>query len=221
MGLFNLSPVPAQQAAGTKDFSAKASFAANAGASALFTLAIAKNSCAYFDCIVRASAGAVAAPLAITTVTNATEVFTLVAHGLLDGDPVIVGGTAVPTGITAGTVYFVGKIDADTFKLYATSADALVPQNPINCTSDGTAVTVTKTAIQAVYRVQGVVRNRLGYTTLVGSPSIVAFEDVAGWAATIAANNTDDTAEVSVTPDVDLATSYEVFGSYSIRHVAV
>lgn len=73
------------------------------------------------------------------TFANATDTFTLNDHGLDNGDPVKVGGTAVPAGFTAGTVYYVIGATANTFQLSAT-----VGGSAVNGTNDGTAVTVKR-----------------------------------------------------------------------------
>lgn len=71
--------------------------------------------------------------------TNADEIFTAVAHGLLNGDPVEFLATALPTGLTADTTYYVVEKAADTFKVSAT-----VGGTAVNITDDGTAVVVHK-----------------------------------------------------------------------------
>lgn len=87
-----------------------------------------------------------AANQAITTVANASDLFTKVAHGFATGQAVRVVTTGgLPTGLAVDTDYYVIRIDADTFKLAATAADALVP-TPINITSDGTG-TLTVNAL--------------------------------------------------------------------------
>ncbi len=67
------------------------------------------------------------------TVTLATPgVFTLTGHKLQTGDAIILSTTgALPTGLTAGTVYYVVKIDANTFNLSDTQAHALAGTNKI------------------------------------------------------------------------------------------
>lgn len=67
------------------------------------------------------------ATLGTFTVTIATPgVVTLASHGLVTGDAVIPSTTgALPTGLTAGTTYFVYKVDANTFNLCTTLANAL------------------------------------------------------------------------------------------------
>jgi len=72
---------------------------------------------------------------ALTTVTNGSDLFTLAAHGLEDGDRVQFTGTALPAGLTAATDYYVRDAATNTFKVSATSGGAVV-----NITDDGTAV---------------------------------------------------------------------------------
>ncbi len=68
------------------------------------------------------------APLLGTfTVTIATPaVGTLVAHGLETGDAVFLNTTgALPTGLSANTIYYLIKVTADTFNLATTRANAV------------------------------------------------------------------------------------------------
>lgn len=71
--------------------------------------------------------------VSITTVTNATETFTKVAHGFAEGAPVSVSSTAaIPAGLSTEKIYYVKKTDADNFKL------ALSPGgSAVNITDDG------------------------------------------------------------------------------------
>lgn len=70
------------------------------------------------------------------TCTSATPgVFTHTAHGMPNGTPVVLGGTAVPTGFTAGTIYYVVSTAANTYSLAATVGGAA-----ITTSSTGTAV---------------------------------------------------------------------------------
>lgn len=62
----------------------------------------------------------------ITTTIADPGVLTLAAHGLTNGEAVYFSTTGVlPTGITAGTVYYARVVDANTFNLYDTSAHAV------------------------------------------------------------------------------------------------
>lgn len=64
---------------------------------------------------------------ATITVTIADPaVVTLTNHGLANGDSIVFSTTgALPTGITAGTTYFVRLVDANSFNLYDTAAHAI------------------------------------------------------------------------------------------------
>jgi len=65
--------------------------------------------------------------ITVTSVDDATNTFTKVAHTLQTGDgPVRMGGADLPLNITEGTDYWVIRVDANTFKL----ADGFV--NAIN-----------------------------------------------------------------------------------------
>ncbi len=62
----------------------------------------------------------------VTMTIASPAVVTFTGHGLTDGDGVIFSTTgALPTGVTAGTVYFIRSVDANTFNLYDTSAHAV------------------------------------------------------------------------------------------------
>lgn len=81
------------------------------------------------------------APLSAVSVTGsaADDTITYTAHGLAANTPVTFGGSAVPTGLSAGTTYYIRDTTADTFKVAASPAGAA-----IDLTSDGTAVTMTE-----------------------------------------------------------------------------
>lgn len=63
----------------------------------------------------------------VITVTIADPgVVTFTGHGLTDGDAIVFSTTgALPTGITAGTIYFVRSTGTNTLNLYDTSANAI------------------------------------------------------------------------------------------------
>jgi len=84
----------------------------------------------------------VSASLGTITMTIANPcVVTLASHGLLTGDRIMFTTTnALPTGITASTYYFVKRVDANTFNLYDTKANAVAA---------GTTGRVTTTGAQA------------------------------------------------------------------------
>ena len=80
-------------------------------------------------------------PLTAVSVTGSAtnDTITYTAHGLAANSPVQFGGTAVPTGLTAGVTYYVRDVLTDTFKVAAAPGGAA-----IDLTSDGTAVTMTE-----------------------------------------------------------------------------
>ena len=80
----------------------------------------------------------------VTAVTTASNNLTSVGHVLGTGDRVRISSTeSVPGGLLAGTTYFVIDIDADTFQLAATAADA-ASGTEINLTDTGSGtITVT------------------------------------------------------------------------------
>ncbi len=69
---------------------------------------------------------AICASVGTFTVTIATPaVVTLTAHGLVTGDSVYLTTTgALPTGLSANTLYYVVKVDANTFNLATSRANA-------------------------------------------------------------------------------------------------
>ena len=77
------------------------------------------------------------------TVDHTAESFTTgAAHGLATGCKVVLGGTAVPTGLTFGTVYYAIVQSSTVFKLAATLAEALAG-TVTAFTGNGTSVTAT------------------------------------------------------------------------------
>lgn len=85
----------------------------------------------------------------IFTAANASEIFTATAHGLLTGDgPVRLtnSGGALPAGVSLATDYYIIKIDANTFYLATTRANAFAGTN-LAITGDGTGThTLSATA---------------------------------------------------------------------------
>lgn len=78
--------------------------------------------------------GAVAS---VTCTSASPGVFTHTSHGFPVNTPVVLGGSAVPTGFTAGTIYFVvaANLATNTYSLGATVGGAA-----INTSSTGTSV---------------------------------------------------------------------------------
>lgn len=60
------------------------------------------------------------------TVNTTTEVFTSLAHGLVDTDQVVFYGGAVPGGLVEGTIYFVISATTDTFQVSATEGGGAI-----------------------------------------------------------------------------------------------
>lgn len=75
--------------------------------------------------------------LAITAVDTTAETLTVVCHGLENGEVVQIGGSVVPSGLTAATDYVIRDRTRDTFKLAATLGGSAV-----NITSAGTLPTL-------------------------------------------------------------------------------
>jgi hypothetical protein len=76
----------------------------------------------------------------VFTAANATEIFTSAAHGLQTGDgpfQVSNSGGALPTGLTAVTDYWIIRIDANTFYLATSLANALAGTH-LSISTDGT-----------------------------------------------------------------------------------
>lgn len=78
----------------------------------------------------------VSAPVTVTA-SSANDTLTRTSHGFANGAVATFGGTTVPGGLTAGTVYYIRDVTANTFKVAATSGGTA-----IDLTSNGTAVTV-------------------------------------------------------------------------------
>lgn len=196
---------------GFKRITGYISVAANAGASVLAAIAVDPNTVNIVEGIIRASAGSQVAPAAIASAVAGTDVVTTsAAHGLTTGQPVIVSGITGLTGVVVTTVYFVNAVSATTLTLHDTAANAILggANGRLDITADGTG-TITGVPVQAVYFIRCAVRNRAGVTSLLGSVDILALEDVAAWAGTIVANNTNDTFDITGTPDASLATKFE------------
>ena len=78
----------------------------------------------------------------VVTVATATDVLTSAAHGLVDGDPVIMDAiTTAPAGTVNGHIYYVRTTDrsnpASEFTLHPTYSDAIAGSNTVNLTTTG------------------------------------------------------------------------------------
>ncbi len=88
------------------------------------------------------------------TANSGTDAFTTaLVHGMDANTKVVFAATTMPTGLTAGTTYYVvgGTIGANTFQVSATSGGAAV-----NFSTNGTAVTVSTMSGDLVALVNGV-----------------------------------------------------------------
>lgn len=104
--------------------------------------------------------------LGAVTITIATPgVLTLTNHGLVTGDQITLATTdTLPTGLVAGTVYFVVKLTADTFSLATTLANALVPTKIATSVSQAGTHTVSLVCRNVTYATENVFLPQ--YTTL-------------------------------------------------------
>ena len=93
-----------------------------------FELSIETDKHAMFSCDFRSKTGSVLpASQGVVTITIASPgVLTLSAHGLATGDAITLATTdTLPTGLVAGTTYYVVAVNANTFSLATTLANAL------------------------------------------------------------------------------------------------
>lgn len=196
----------------------KKTLAANAGSSEIYALPVGANKMAMVHGYLRACAG-LQGPTISGTVDATANTFTAgSAHGYAGTViPGFVSATALPAGWSANTLYYAAIINTTTLKLYNTLANAITNDGAtglIDPTTAGTAVKFTPTVIHSVYRLFGAVANRVGSggkCALVGSASVVSAEDVSGWDATIAADDTNKTLQIKATPDTDMDTRYELY----------
>lgn len=86
---------------------------------------------------IRTKAGTIALSIAAAGVTNATNLFTSVAHGFSTGDRILVtADNTLPTGITA-IQYWIIVSSADTFQLASTYANSIAG-TAVAISDDGT-----------------------------------------------------------------------------------
>lgn len=84
----------------------------------------------------------------VTITIAAPGVVTWTAHGLVTGQRITLSTTgALPTGLTAGTVYYVAKIDANSFWLSTTLANSAVPTKIATSGSQSGVHTMTAATI--------------------------------------------------------------------------
>jgi hypothetical protein len=113
-----------------------------------------------------------AAGSATVTITIATPgVVTWSSHGLSTGTPVIFSTTgALPTGITAGTTYYVIAVDTNTFRIATSLANALAGTAVNTSGSQSGTQTGSRGAITQTSSVQSVVA---GTTNFPGADRII------------------------------------------------
>lgn len=192
----------------------RTTLAANAGATEIYNFPLKTNRKATFHGLVDAVAGVVGAAQAITVDATANTGTMGSPHGYVGSVvPGFISASVVPTGWSANTLYYAAIISTTAIKLYATAANALTNDGStglIDPTTTGTAVFFTPTVVNACYRIIGTAVNREGNVALVGTPSIVALEDVAAWDCTVTADNTNKTLQVKGTPDASMITRFRV-----------
>lgn len=86
------------------------------------------------------------------TYDNTTNTVTSVAHGLTNGDGpfVLSTDTALPTGLTVGTLYWINAPTVDTFTLHASLADATAGTNIVPFTDNGTGTQILNNPLEAL-----------------------------------------------------------------------
>jgi hypothetical protein len=72
------------------------------------------------------------------------------SHGLITGDAVKLSADTAPIGIVNGSIYYIRVIDATTFSIYLTAADANNDINRVDITSQGVDVTFTLVSVPKV-----------------------------------------------------------------------
>ena len=60
-----------------------------------------------------------------TTVNTTSSIIGITAHGLVTGNPMLLTGSGVPTGLSAGTTYYVIATDANDIQLALTSTGSI------------------------------------------------------------------------------------------------
>jgi hypothetical protein len=91
------------------------------------------------------------APAVSVTADSGTHFITEATHGRSNGDAVVLSGTAVPTGTSAGTVYYVANKTSGTYQLAATPVGTADPRlDVIAFSSTGTDVKVRAVLTEGV-----------------------------------------------------------------------
>lgn len=197
--------------------------AANAGATVVGRIPLLANIMGVFQLLIKMAAGDTR-QLTIEAVTAGSDTVTITAHGFVTGSPVMIGflaGGALPGGVSGTTIYYARAADANTLAFYSTKAQSIAggPTGLLDLTSGGTTPVVIGVVEQAFYIVRGAVRNRNGKVELLGTPNQIALEDVAAWDGNLTADDSNDAASITLTPDVTLNTRYDIVAEYFTESV--
>lgn len=121
----------------------------------------------------KTKAGTIALSIDDSGVTNADNEFASTAHGLITGDMILVTqDNTLPTGLTTATNYWVIKVDADTFKLASSYANAIAG-TAVAISDDGTGAN----SYDLVSEIDGLDKHQVTMTTTaVGTYSIALDE---------------------------------------------
>lgn len=113
---------------------------------------------------------------AASAVTSGSDTVTVTAHGLVDGDDVLVhmatGGT-LPGGLSSTTRYFVKAVDADNLKFYPTAADVTANTNVVDITDAGTGTLYVDRDFPLIIHTFAGVKLTLYNAAVVKMPTIV------------------------------------------------
>lgn len=184
--------------------------AANTSANILRHIAIPLNTVAVVVGRVKAHIGFNGNSVAITSIAG--NVATLAAHGLVTGQPILLGGGAAPTGLVLGTTYYAISLTANTFSFASTPALAFVP-TAISLSSAGTTPSIQPVREVAYFEPRAVARNVNGVVSLVGSVIVDNYKDtaLAAWASTWTVNNSNSMVgiDLTLTGDVNIGNAYE------------
>ena len=207
-----ISPVPVQ-VSGASVYEGTVSVAANTSNAVLRNGVVSNNRIAIVSTRVKASIGSNGVSTAITSISSNTA--TLAAHGLVTGQPILLGGTTAPTGLTLGVIYYAIVLNSSTFNFATTPANA-ASATAITLSSAGTAVTFTPVKQTGYFETKATVRVINGVASVLNAAtSIVSHKDtaLAAVASTVVANNTANYIGFSVvgTSDPNLITTFKYF----------
>lgn len=108
------------------------------------------------------------------TADQSTDVFTSSAHGMSNGDMLIVQSTGVlPTGLAARTRYFVVNKTANTFQLSATAGGSA-----INISTNGTGTHSFAVMVAIGKALVGAAEGEANYSILMPASAVVGISDV-------------------------------------------